>query len=255
MWSKCKQTISASDLWVDSSKMEDIELIKSMKVQELKDFLKLRGLKVSGKKSELVARSFVAVENKVPTVKNAEEIQEEIKNEYQHKLLFEGESFPDPMKLVDGWVNKEGGVSLWPQIPMVYIIKFLMLDNDAEDLSDYKSSKAYSYCKRGWFGEIFYHPISESTDLCIIKSDCRPSQRINDTKHKRVRGGGNSPRRETSPESDEIDSDDNRPPCSSWSRWTWQCMCSRWTWRCTCVHSTMRPLLILERLIEIMSLL
>ena len=184
MWSKCKQTISASDLWVDSSKMEDIELIKSMKVQELKDFLRLRGLKVSGKKSELVARAFVAVENKVPTVKTAEEVQEEINNEYQHKLLFEGESFLDPMKLVDGWVNEEGGVSLWPQIPMVCIIKFLMLDNDAEDLSDYKSSKAYSYCKQGWLGEIFYHPISESTDLCIIKSDCRPSQRINDTKHK-----------------------------------------------------------------------
>ena len=147
-----------------------------MKVQELKDFLRLRGLKVSGTKSELVARAFVAVENKVQTVKTAEEVQGEIKNEYLHKLSFEGESFPDPMRLVDGWLNEETGVPLWPQIPMFYIIKFLMLDNDAEDLSDYKSSKAYSYCKQGWLGEIFYHPISESTDLCIIKSDCRPSQ-------------------------------------------------------------------------------
>ena len=39
-----------------------------MKVQKLKDFMRLRGLKVSGKKSELVARAFVAVENKVQTV-------------------------------------------------------------------------------------------------------------------------------------------------------------------------------------------
>ena len=155
-----------------------------MKVQELKDFLKLRGLKVSGKKAELVARAFVAVENKVETVKTAEEVQQEIKSEYQHKLVFNGESFPDPMKLVDGWLNEEAGVTLWPQIPMVYIITFLMLDNNAEDLSDYKSSKAYSYCKQGWLGEIFSHPISDSTDLSIIKSDCRPSQRINDTRHK-----------------------------------------------------------------------
>ena len=67
---------------------------------------------------------------------------------------------------------------------MVHIIKFLMLDNDAEGINDYKSSKAYSYCKQGWLGEIYYHPLSQSTDLCIIKSDCRPSQRINDTHHK-----------------------------------------------------------------------
>ena len=59
--------------------MEDIELIKGMKVQELKDFLRLRGLKGSGKKAELVARAFVAVENKVKTVKTAEEVQEEIR--------------------------------------------------------------------------------------------------------------------------------------------------------------------------------
>ena len=68
--------------------MEDIELIKSMKVQELKDFLRLRGLKVSGKKAELVARAFVAVENKVKTVKTAEEVQEEIRSvSYTHLTL------------------------------------------------------------------------------------------------------------------------------------------------------------------------
>ena len=84
-----------------------------MKVQELKDFLRLRGLKVSGKKAELVARAFVAVENKVKTVKTAEEVQEEIRLEYEHKLVFGDESFPDPMTL-DGWLNEEVGISLWP---------------------------------------------------------------------------------------------------------------------------------------------
>ena len=49
------------------------------------------------------------------------------------KLVFGGESFPDPMTL-DGWVNEEVGIPLWPQILMVYIVKFWMLDNDAEDL-------------------------------------------------------------------------------------------------------------------------
>ena len=72
------------------------------------------------------------------TVKTAEEVQEEIKSEYQHKLIFNGESFSDPMKLDNGWINEEAEMTLWPQIPMFYIIKFLMLDDSAEDLSDYK---------------------------------------------------------------------------------------------------------------------
>ena len=49
-------------------------------------------MKVSGKKAELVARAFVAVENKVATVKTAEEVQEEIKSENQHKPVFDDKS-------------------------------------------------------------------------------------------------------------------------------------------------------------------
>ena len=65
-----------------------------------------------------MARAFNAVENKVQTIKTAEEVQAEIKSEYNHKLSFEDECFPDPMTLLDGWLNEEAGVSLWPQIPM-----------------------------------------------------------------------------------------------------------------------------------------
>ena len=44
----------------------DFELLSAMKVEELKAFLRLRGLKVTGRKEEPVARVFVAVENNVP---------------------------------------------------------------------------------------------------------------------------------------------------------------------------------------------
>ena len=42
-----------------------------------------------------------------------------------------------------------------------------MLDNEAADLRVYKASKAYNYCKQGWHGEIFYHPISDLADLSM----------------------------------------------------------------------------------------
>ncbi len=54
----------------------DIQLLSSMKVEELKAYLRLRGLKVSGRKEELVARAFVAMENNVPIVRTAEEVEE-----------------------------------------------------------------------------------------------------------------------------------------------------------------------------------
>ena len=34
----------------------DFDMVNGMKVEELKDFLRLRGLKINGKKAELVAQ-------------------------------------------------------------------------------------------------------------------------------------------------------------------------------------------------------
>jgi len=65
----------------------NIDFISSMKVEELKDFLKLRGLKVSGRKVELVARVFAASENNVPLVKTAVEVVSELAKKYAKKLL------------------------------------------------------------------------------------------------------------------------------------------------------------------------
>ena len=59
----------------------DVEQLKSMKVEELKSFLRLRGLHVAGKKNELVARAFVALENDVPIVQTAEEAKLELERE------------------------------------------------------------------------------------------------------------------------------------------------------------------------------
>ena len=57
----------------------DYDMISRMNVDELKKYLRLRALKVSGRKEELVARVFAAVENNVQPVKSATEIEEEIR--------------------------------------------------------------------------------------------------------------------------------------------------------------------------------
>ena len=53
----------------------DLDLIEKMTVKELTSFLRLRGLKVSGRRKELVARTWCAIEQGVPVQMTAEEVE------------------------------------------------------------------------------------------------------------------------------------------------------------------------------------
>ena len=103
----------------------DFDLISKMKAEELKTFLRLRGLKVRGKKEELVARVFVAAENDVPVLRTAQEVQAEITEDYASKLRVEGALLPDPMSLVRGWVSEDECVRFWPMTLYPDIFNFL----------------------------------------------------------------------------------------------------------------------------------
>ena len=52
---------------------------------ELKDYLSLRGLSVTGKERELVARAFSACERNVGLVVNNEELRSRLAIEYKHR--------------------------------------------------------------------------------------------------------------------------------------------------------------------------
>eukprot|EP00112_Aurelia_sp_Birch-Aquarium-sp1_P017360 Seg4013.2 transcript_id=Seg4013.2/GoldUCD/mRNA.D3Y31 product="hypothetical protein" protein_id=Seg4013.2/GoldUCD/D3Y31 len=165
-----------------------------MKVDELKNFLRLRGLKVSGRKEELVATAFIAIENNVQIVQTAEEVDSVIGKQYLSKLnvaLFDNdmgtEEIPDPFKLIDGWISEEEGVKLWPPTLYPDIFNFFAYHPSelaSNDLSDYKTSKGYSYYERGWLKPLSFNEISSASQLCLLKTTCRPSQRISDVPHK-----------------------------------------------------------------------
>ena len=78
------------------------DLISSLRVEELKTYLKERGLKTSGRRVELVARVFAASENNVPVVKSAVEIETDVIQEYIKKLDIDGHGIPDPFSLEEG---------------------------------------------------------------------------------------------------------------------------------------------------------
>ena len=103
----------------------DFDLISKMKAVEFKTVLSLRGLKVSGKREEHVARVFVATENDVPVLKTAQEVQAEIAENYVSKLRVEGALLPNSMSLVHGWLPEDEDVRFWPMTLYPDIFNFL----------------------------------------------------------------------------------------------------------------------------------
>lgn len=163
----------------------DYDLIEKMKVEELKNYLRVRGLLLNGRKKELVARVFSAMENNVQPIKTAAEVEHQLSIEYKTKLKIDGLAIPDPYKIPHGWLNEDEGMSFWPMLMYPDIFNYLMFypaELGSKDLNDYKNSKAYSYYKSGWLKPLLYHELSGSK-FCLFKGECRKSQSIHDPYH------------------------------------------------------------------------
>ena len=100
----------------------DFDLISHMNVDELKKYLRLRALKVSGRKEELVARVFYAVER---NVSQSRQLEEELNKEYQYKLTLDEVTIPDPYCIVDGWFNEQDGIKFWRMLLYPDIFNYL----------------------------------------------------------------------------------------------------------------------------------
>ena len=165
----------------------DYDMISGMKVEELKEYLKLHGLKISGRKVELVARVFAAGENNLPILKTAVEIESDLRQEYKKILHFDGIELPDPFMIASGWMNEEEARVFLPMVlyPEVYhhFLKFYPTELASDGLNDYKTSKAHSYFKDRWLQELKNNNISDDCEYCLIKGSCRKSEKINDPFH------------------------------------------------------------------------
>ena len=169
--------------------MVTLDDIKRWKVPALKDYLRKRGLKTSGRKEELCALVYAAhIENK-PILLSASEATLAKALDYKSLLVVGEHTLPDPfVDLQTGWQNERQGMTDWPPTMQLDIATFLLTHYQDRELSkrllsDYKEGKAYSYFDSAWLKEVFYHPISPSSTLCVLKSSSTPSNRIHDINH------------------------------------------------------------------------
>ena len=77
-----------------------------MSLEELKKYLRIRALKINGRKNELVARVLAASENGAKPVKTAVEVEADLKTEYLAKLKIDDRNVQDPFKISHGWITK-----------------------------------------------------------------------------------------------------------------------------------------------------
>ena len=80
----------------------DYDLVAKMHVNELKNYLKVCKLKISGNKNELVSCAFSTAENVVP-VKTAVEVEKDLKRKYERKLKEDDRLIPYLLKIPDDW--------------------------------------------------------------------------------------------------------------------------------------------------------
>ena len=129
------------------------DLISKMNLEELKNLLRIRGLKVKERKNEQVAREFAASENGAKPIKTAVEVEADSITEYLAKLKIDDSNILDPFKISHGWMNKDEYMKFWLMLLYPGIFNYLMhfsSELTGKDLNDYKNSNAYSYHKSGW---------------------------------------------------------------------------------------------------------
>ena len=141
---------------------------------ELKDYLSLRGLSVTGKKRELVARAFSACERNVRVVVSDEELRSRPTVEYQQRI----KSLPRDPRLIaeDEWRNY---MTTWPALDLGKVFSFILSKKefDSDYVGKYKVCKAYSFFASGFVDTLYSHTFVTIGEY-ILKCRVTPSQRV-----------------------------------------------------------------------------
>ena len=113
-----------------------------LSLKQLSDYLSARGLSTSGKKVELIARTFAAMELKLDIIESTESQKIKLQVQYHNKLS--ELQIPDQKLIAKSkWIDD---LTKWPYITLgnnfSYILK--KRDFDADYISKYNDQKVFS---------------------------------------------------------------------------------------------------------------
>ena len=145
---------------------------------ELQRWLKVRSLKTTGQKQELIDRVIKAKEDGTETIEERETREKKARETTAaEKLCSPSENLPDP-KTLNNWTND---LSKLPQISYNEIIDYLVYGSckffQREDMKCFKQLKAFKFFKDRHVQNIELSLISEKSSYCFVKAAVLPSMR------------------------------------------------------------------------------
>eukprot|EP00795_Rhopilema_esculentum_P015949 gene15949-7279_t len=132
----------------------------------LVDILAVHGLNKSGKKVELVARAFAAVDMNLPILASSVEQQAKLKIDYENRLKKFNICDPESVSVTE----RSNDILKWPKIDVGAIFSYILKvrDFDYDYIGRYKDQKAYSYFYSGFVDSIYtHHPVSNKDDVFL----------------------------------------------------------------------------------------
>ena len=151
--------------------------INTWRMDALKQFLKKQGLKVSGKKEDLVAHVFAAAEQNMPVCLDVASRVSQMQCERESLLKTPEGVVLDPSELHNGWIGELNGMTKWPPILLSDITLYIMKDHPGNDISlqkrllnEYKEGKAYRLYSAGWLKQIYIHPVDNNCNCCFYEN-------------------------------------------------------------------------------------
>ena len=139
----------------------------SMNVNNLKDYLTVRGISVSGyKKIELVARAYSAAEMDLPIILSSADVTKNLEEEYS-KRLREFNIF-DPKNIEKRITSRRLDCLAKSRSRSIFEYILRMKEFDKEYIGKCKDQKSYSYFGSGFVGEILVSKINEGTKTALF---------------------------------------------------------------------------------------
>ena len=140
----------------------------SMNVNNLKDYLTVRGISVSGyNKIEVVARAYSTAEMDLPVVLSSADLTKNLEEEYSKRLrefnILDPKNIEKELRVDD--------LTAWPKVNIGTFLNILKMEKFVREyIVKYKDQKPYSYFDSAFVGEILVSKINEGTKIALFCS-------------------------------------------------------------------------------------
>ena len=148
-----------------------IELFSRWKVDQLKTFLKKRGVVLSGRKYELAEKAYFAWKLNLEVAKTTREEEDDVSTRRREKLTMEcGITLPFPGSLHEGW--EESSLN-FPDVMEDEVETYIYMQPSTKAMK-----RGKSLLNSGHVHNVKFHHISTDLKYCFIHCRCVPQEKI-----------------------------------------------------------------------------